>query len=169
MIETIMNKHTINQLGYYVEDLEAAAREHAALHGSGPFLYLEPMTNTINYRGEEIELTLKTAFGQFGDLQIELIQVLSEPNPYAELGHFGFHHFSNWVDDFDGAVKLFADAGYEPLFTMVSGGGLRVAYIDCYKTWGHYIEIHAPMDGFWNMIKQAAATWDGTDVWRKLG
>jgi hypothetical protein len=169
MIESIMNKHATNQLGYYVEDLEQAAREHAALFGSGPFLYLDPMPSNVNYRGEMVELMMQTAFGQFGDLQIELIQVLSEPNPYAELGHYGFHHFSNWVDDFDGALKLFGDAGYEPLFTMTSGQGLRVAYIDCMKTWGHYLEIHAPIDGFWNMIKQAAANWDGKDVWRKLG
>jgi hypothetical protein len=169
MYETILNKHATNQISYYVEDMESFARAHSALFGSGPFFYLDPMPNPVNYRGKEIEMTMATAFGQFKDLQIELVQVLSEPNPYEELGHYGFHHFSNWVDDFDGAIKEFADAGFEPLFTMTSGGGLRVAYIDCTKVLGHYLEIHAPIEGFWNMIKQAAENWDGTDVWRKLG
>jgi hypothetical protein len=169
MHETLLNKHATNQISYYVKDLQESARAHSALFGSGPFFYLDPVTNTANYRGQEIELVMQTAFGQFGDLQIELVQVLSQPNPYEELGHYGFHHFSNWVDDFDAALKEFGDAGFEPLFTMTSGGGLRVAYIDCTKVWGHYVEIHAPMDQFWNMIKRAAESWDGSDVWRKLG
>jgi hypothetical protein len=168
-MESILNKYATNQISYYVKDLEEAARTHSALFGSGPFFYMDPVTNTVDYRGREIELTMQTAFGQFGDLQIELVQVLSEANPYAELGRYGFHHFSNWEDDFDGALKEFANAGFEPLFTMTSGGGLRVAYIDCMKVWGHYVEIHNPIEGFWGMVAAAAKDWDGTDVWRKLG
>jgi hypothetical protein len=169
MTETILNKHAVNQISYYVKDLEAAARAHSALFGSGPFLYMDPTTQTANYRGAEIELTMATAFGQYGDLQIELVQVLSEPNPYEELGRYGFHHFSNWVEDYEAAIKQFADAGFEPLFTMESGGGLKVAYIDCYKVWGHYLEIHAPIQGFWDMVKAAAQDWDGKDPYRKFG
>ncbi|MCL1798544.1 MAG: VOC family protein [Eggerthellaceae bacterium] len=169
MIETNMNKYATNQISYYVEDLESFARMHSALFGSGPFFYMEPSTQVMDYRGTEIELTWQTAFGQFGDLQVELVQVFSEPNPYAEMGHFGFHHFSNWVDDFDGTLELFADAGFEPLFTMQSGGGLRVAYIDLTDTLGHCLEIHAPIQSFWGMVKKAAEDWDGTDPWRKLG
>jgi hypothetical protein len=169
MAETILNKYATNQISYYVEDLEGAARAHAALFGSGPFYYMDPTTQTVVYRGKEVELTMATAFGQFGNLQIELIQVLSEANPYAELGHYGFHHFSNWVDDFDGALQEFARAGFEPLFTMQSGGGLRVAYIDCMEKWGHYLEMHNPIPPFWDMISNASKDWDGTNVWRKLG
>jgi hypothetical protein len=169
MYERLLNKHAINQVSYYVEDLEEAAKAHSALFGSGPFKYMDPLTNTVNYRGKEIDLTMATAFGQFGDIQIELVQVLSEPNPYAELGHYGFHHFSNWVEDFDGAIKEFADAGFEPLFTMESGGGLRVAYIDCKEKWGHYVEIHAPIQGFWNMIADLPKDWDGSNPYSKFG
>jgi hypothetical protein len=123
----------------------------------------------IDYRGKKIELTMQCAFGQYGNLQIELIQVLSEPNPYQELGHYGFHHISNWVEDFDAAMSHFADAGFEPLFTMeASGSGLRVAYIDCLDAWGHYVEIHAPMPEFWGIFKAAAENWDGKDPWRKF-
>ena len=169
MIESILNKHATNQISYYVEDLESFAREHSALFGSGPFFYLDPMTQIMDYRGTEIELTQQVAFGQFGNLQIELVQVFSEPNPFAELGHYGFHHFSNWVEDFEGALKLFADAGYEPLFSFSSGSGLRVAYIDMMATHGHCLEIHAPITQMWDMVKNAAENWDGNDVWRKLG
>jgi len=169
MIESIMNKHATNQISYYVEDLESFARAHSALFGSGPFLYMDPMPTTVTYKGEKVNYTAQTAFGFFGNLQIELVQIIEGTNPYAELGHYGFHHFSNWVDDYDKAIALFADAGYKPLFTMESGGGLQVAYIDCTKTLGHYVEIHAPIPSMWNAVKQAAENWDGKEVWKKFG
>lgn len=169
MAKTILNEHATNQISYYVEDLEKAARQHSALFGSGPFFYMDPISQVATYKGEEVEIIMHTAFGQFGGLQIELVQVLSEANPYEEMGHYGFHHFSNWVDDYDAAIEQFAEAGFEPLFTMTSGQGLRVAYMDTYSTWGHYLEIHAPIEGFWNMIRTAAENWDGKDLWRKLG
>ncbi|MDR1358157.1 MAG: VOC family protein [Coriobacteriales bacterium] len=170
MHETILNKYATNQISYYVEDLEAFARQHMALFGSGPFFYMPPLPTTCNYRGREIEFIMQTAFGQFGNLQIELVQVTVEPgtpNPYAELGHYGFHHLSNWVDDFDGAMKIFTDAGYEPLFTMESGNGMRVAYIDLTRTLGHYLEMHRPIKQIWDIYAAAARDWDGvTDPWR---
>jgi predicted enzyme related to lactoylglutathione lyase len=169
MPESIMNKHAINQVMYYVEDVEKASRAHSALFGSGPFFYMDPMEMKINYRGQEVDMTLKLAYGQFGDLQIEMEQVISGFNPFTELGHFGFHHFSNWVDDIDAAIKHFKDAGYDILFEMTSGAGMRVAFIDTYADWGHYTEIHQPVEGFWNMIKQASENWDGKDVYRKIG
>ncbi len=170
MSKSILNEYATNQISYYVEDLETAAREHSALFGSGPFFYMDPMSQIVTYKGEETEITMHTAFGQFGDLQIELVQVSADgPNPYEELGHYGFHHFSNWVSDYDAAIKLFADNGFEPLFTMTSGAGMRVAYIDTYKVWGHYLEIHNPIEGFWGMVKAASEDWDGSDPWRKLG
>jgi hypothetical protein len=58
--ETLFNKYAVNQLGYYVEDLEKAAKAHAALFGSGPFYYLDPVTQTMNYRGKEIENVMQT-------------------------------------------------------------------------------------------------------------
>jgi catechol 2,3-dioxygenase-like lactoylglutathione lyase family enzyme len=169
MYETILNKYAINQIMYYVDDLEKAAKAHSKLFGSGPFLYMDPVTMTANYRGKEIELTLACAYGQFGNLQIELEKVLSKDNPFAELGHHGFHHVSIWVDDIDAAIKEFADAGFEPLFTMTSGGGMRVAFIDTLEAWGHYVEMHVPQEGFWNMVAAAAKDWDGTNVYRKFG
>lgn len=169
-METILNKYATNQISYYVEDLESAARAHSALFGSGPFFYMDPMTlEDVNYRGQKIDLKMQTAFGQFGSLQIELVQVMSEPNPYSELGYYGFHHFSNWVEDFEEALQEFARAGFEPLFSMESGG-LRVAYIDCMKQWGHCVEIHEPsIKPFWEMIQEASVDWDGKDIWRQMG
>ena len=169
MVETLLNKYAINQVGYYVEDIEKAALEHAAIFGSGPFLYMDAMPMKATYRGKEIEYSIKAAYGQLNGLQIELIQVVDGVDPYAELGQYGFHHFSIWVDDVNEAREIMAKAGYEPAMHMVSGGGLEVYYFDCRKTWGHYIETHAPVHGMWDMVKKASVDWDGTNVFRKFG
>jgi hypothetical protein len=72
------------------------------------------------------------------------------------------------VEDVPAAIKLFADAGYDPLFTMNSGGGLHIAFIDCLETWGYYIEMHEPTQDFWKLFKAAHENWDGKDPWRKF-
>jgi len=168
MVETILNKYATNQISYYVEDMEAFARAHSALFGSGPFFYMDPMPQTMTFKGQQIEISMACAFGQFGDLQIELVQATGDPNPYEELGRYGFHHFSNWVDDFDAALAHFDSLGYKPLFTMESGGGMKVAYIDLLKDYGHYLEIHAPIKQVWDIYAAAAKDWDGTEPWRSF-
>jgi hypothetical protein len=169
MYEKLLNKYAINQLGYIVDDLEEAARAHSALFGSGPFLYLDPITmDKFDYKGKPITVTTQIAYGQYGDVQIELIKVLSEPNPYFEDGSIGFHHVSVWVDDFEGAIADFAEAGFKPICEMVSGGGLHIAYIDCREKWGHCVEIHSPIKGFWDSVANKAKDWDGQEPFRKF-
>ena len=166
IMETILNKYAIKQIGYVAEDAEAFARAHSALFGSGPYLTMGPMTmKDVNYRGKIMDVTKKLLFGHFGNLQVEITQVTSENNPYAEMpGGKGFHHFSIWADDYDAAVKEFADAGCEVAFSFTSGSGMRVAFIDCLDLLGHYIEMHAPQEAFWDMIQENALEWDGKEV-----
>lgn len=170
MFETILNKYAINQLGYYVEDLKKAARDFSSLFGAGPFVHIDPVTPKKHvFRGEECTLTMVCAYAQFKNVQIELIQVLSDgPDVYRELGHYGLHHYSIWVDDPQKALSDFARAGFQPAMIMTSGNGLEVAYADCRDPWGHYVEIHTPIPSFWNMIKQRGDEWDGADPYRKL-
>ena len=164
-METILNKYGVNQIGYVVDDAEAFARAHSALFGSGPYITMGPMTmKDVNYRGKVMDVEMKVVAGQFGSLQIEICQIIGENNPYAEMGGKGFHHFSIWADDYDAAVKAFADAGCDIVFSFISGGGLKVAFFDCRELLGHYIEMHAPQEAFWNMIRDSALEWDGKDV-----
>ena len=171
MIHRLLNKYGVNQLGYIVKDVEAASRAHAALFGSGPFQVMDtPPAKSVLYRGKPIELATRVAYGQLGDLQIELIQVLSEdPNAYLESGRYGFHHVSIWVDDFDAAMADFAAAGCEPAMLMESGAGMRIAFVDCRDLLGHYVECHAPIQGFWDSIKQKNLDWDGSEPYRPFG
>ena len=166
-MEKLLNKYAINQVAYIVDDLEEASLAHSKLFGSGPFVLMPAGTMAkATYKGEPIELTMQQAYGQYGDLQIEFIKVLSEPNPYFEDGRRGFHHFSTWVDDYDQAIAEFAEAGFKPVIEMESASGLRVAYIDCTDKLGHCVEIHSPIKGFWDSIAAKAKDWDGEEPYR---
>ena len=162
MKESIFNKYAINQVAYYVEDLDKALKEHHEMFGSGPFFKQEPATFPgIHYRDQEIEMTLQIATGHFNNLQVEFITCLSEPNPFAEMGKYGFHHFSNWVDDVDAAMDHMAKLGIEPLYWF-EFPPMKICFFDTYERWGYYLECHTPQEKMWNRYKAAADEWDGT-------
>jgi hypothetical protein len=169
MYETLLNKYAINHIGYYVEDLETACREHAALYGSGPFISMGEHTMKSVMRGEEYAYTTKAAFGQYGNLQIEFIQVVSDnPSVYKEMGRYGLNHFSIWVDDLDVAIEQFENAGYETVMRIQPVGAGEVIYFDCVEKWGHYIEVSAPAEEMYNYFKTAAEDWDGSEPYREF-
>lgn len=171
MYERLLNKYAVNQLGYVVDDLEQAARAHSALFGSGPFIHFSaPGPKRTLFRGQEVRNIVDVAYGMYGDLQIELIKPTSDgPTPYTVPGRTGFNHFSVWVDDFDAAIRDFAEAGFEVAMLMESSGGLTVAYIDCLDAWGHYVEIHNPQPYLVDLCRNLARDWDGTDPYRAMG
>lgn len=163
MFEKVLNKYAIKQIAYVVEDLEQAARDHSACFGSGPFVYMPTMTPAeATMNGEAVELHLDEAYAAYGDTQIELIEV-PKTGDKALFGTPGFHHFAIWADDIDEALKDFADAGFKPALTMVSGQGLVINFIDCTEKWGHYIELYTPQTGLDGMTKGLAQAWDGNN------
>lgn len=66
------------------------------------------------------------------------------------------------------AIEDFKKAGFEPAMIMESSGGLKVAYIDCLKPWGHYVEIHNPQPYLHEMCAAARESWDGSDPVRPM-
>ena len=169
-IDKLMNKYCVNQLGYVVEDVQEACEMFSKTFGAGPFFVMTPPApaKTI-FRGKEVENLIEVAYGMYGDLQLELIKPLTAgPTPYTEIG-IGFKHFSVWGDDFDAAVKAGGAAGYEVAFYMESGGGLRVAYIDCLKELGQYVEIHNPQPFLSDKCKEIRDAWDGKNVIVPMG
>lgn len=147
LIDTF-EKYGIRQLGYYVESIDETARLFNEAFGAGPFVDLgaNPPASCL-FRGESIDLLSRCALGQLGNMQIELIEVLSDgPDPYKEMGHYGLHHYCIWVDDVKDVEEQLASFGIEPAMKMVSGQGLEVIYFDARKQLGHYIEVNAPME-----------------------
>lgn len=148
MIETLLAKYGIKQIGYYVESIEETAQAMRDLMGAGPFIDLgvsEPAS--LLYRGKPSTTRTRCALGQLKDMQIELIEVKTgEPDVYKDLGHYGMHHLCIWTDDVDEVKAAFEKAGIESAMEMVSGQGLKVIYFDAREKLGSFIEVNAPLD-----------------------
>lgn len=165
MYETLLNKYGVKQLGYYVEDIDVAAKHFRDALGAGPFIDSgATTTEKCVYRGKETVLTTRVAMGNLGDIQIELIQVLSEgDNVYTENGRYGFHHFCVWTEDLEAAIKEFEGLGFE-IAVRMTNSGYDVVYFDCREAFGHYIEIVEPQADVYDGIKSLTEDWEGEPV-----
>jgi hypothetical protein len=86
-------------------------------------------------------------------------------------GEFGFHHIGLLIHDVTAEIKRFNDEGYETACTL--WGGDYVAYMDCRKDMGCYVELHGDAPVIRNLFdgwKQQHEEWDGiTDLIREAG
>lgn len=163
MIQGLLNKYGVKQLGYYVESLERSAELFRTMLGTGPFVDLgvsEP--ETLLYRGKESAMRSRCALGYLGTMQIELIEVQTEePDVYKELGHYGLHHICIWADDVDQVIQDFTNADVDIVMEMISSQGLKVVYFDARETLGSFIEVNAPLTQLAEGIQALSAKDDG--------
>lgn len=91
------------QIGFVVRDLDRALRCWTETLGVGPFFVTRNYTpDNYRYRGKPSPGPLMSfAFGNSGDLQVELIEQHDDrPSVYREFldaGREGFHHVSAWL------------------------------------------------------------------------
>ena len=76
-----------------------------------------------------------------------------------------------WVDDLDTAIADFGaqDMPLAQLSEVTSG--TRYAFVDATVSLGHMLELYEPSEqltGFYDMVRNAAKDWDGSDPIRKL-
>lgn len=175
----MFKNQTVRQMGYCVEDVRTAVQRHHDLFGSGPFFIAENVVQNVTFRGEEVEFHSTTAFGQWGDLQIEIMQSLPSgpPNILDELyprgsGRFGLHHITFIVDDFDASVADMEKAGFEvALSSYIDSMDAPAVMIDAVERYGHYIELYPgvrPMVEFYDMVEDAAKDFDGKDLFHEI-
>lgn len=166
-------KHPVRQIAYFVADVEAAARRHSTLFGSGPYFVAHniPLT-TCHYRGQPAELDHSSAYGQWGDVMIEFVQQ-NNPGPSVFRDIYpngqGFHHIALIVDSLEQTRRQFETAGYATALYAEVGPGAGFAMMDCVADYGHFVELYEPSPpllAVYDTVKSAAANFDGTDVIR---
>ena len=169
----------VQQLAYYVPDIEAAARAHSQRFRSGPYFVFEHIEISSSlHRGVAREWDHSSAYGQWGDVMVEFVtQHSHEPSAITDLyplgsGRYGLHHTAIFVDNLDSGIGTFEGEGMPLAQLCETTTGTRFAFVDASETLGHMIELYEPGEaiaGFYKMVREAAQEWDGSDPIRHLG
>lgn len=153
MTSTMLAGLPVRQIAYVVADLREAARHHNALFGTGPFFLAEGVSLAGHlYRGVESDIDFHVAFAQFGDLQLELIQLNDDrPSIFRELAPADgakarLHHVCLHPFDLDNAVKTFEALGSPIVFDYILPGGTRAVMMDSVERLGHFVELYEPTE-----------------------
>ena len=165
----------LTQVAYLVDDVEVSARHYAATLGAGPFLVRRDIAMTDTLYGGEGRYTHTAAYGQWGPVMLELIEITeAAPKEVAEVVlslRTGIHHVANFVDDLDLASAAHEAAGSPLLMAAETSSGMRVHFHDGRETLGHLIELYEPTEhlvAHYRKVAEAADGWDGTDPVRPL-
>jgi hypothetical protein len=76
---------------------------------------------------------MRLAFGKTGNIEIELIELISGKSPHKEFldaGREGIHHIRFIVDDLDKSVTAAKKLKFKPIWTRKFAEGLAVAYLE---------------------------------------
>ena len=158
------------QIAYAVPDAFEAAKRWVKDFGAGPFFVSEhiPVTDVI-YRGSRSSFDHTSAYGQWGDIMVELVQDHGTgPSVVRDLysvDESGLHHLAFFVEDIDLATNSLIDLGFE-LGMTARAGPTNFNMIDATKTLGHFIELYEPnaaLINFYTRVKEASINWDGED------
>ena len=161
------------QIAYAVSDIFRGVDKWIKDFGAGPFFIAEhiPIKNVI-YRGHPSELDITVAYGQWGEIMIELVQDNGEgPSIIRDLyppQKSGLHHLAYFVNDMDLVSAKLIEEGYV-LAMSGQAGENRFQFFDAISEMGHFLEIYEPIESLkflYERVRSASINWDGSDPLR---
>ena len=166
----------IIQLAYLPSDFDATLKYWTETMGVGPFYLMENVQlGEMKYRGVPTTSVFSIAIAYWGDIQIELVRAENDA-PSIYTGEYAvkdrLHHVCIFVESIVQARQACAAIGAEVLVEGKVGDSGEVIYVDAGGGPGHVIELLQPMagsEGLFQMIKDAARDWDGSEPLRPLG
>ncbi len=167
---------SIVQVAYFVSDIRVAAEKMVRTLGAGPFFLAENIELSWGeHRGQPCDFLHSSAFGQSGDIMLELVQQDREgPSPFRDMyaaGEEGIHHVATIVDSLPAAYQHYQSLGYDIAARAETITGVEFAYIDTVEDLGHMIELYEgseAMRGLYASVKEASNNWDGSEPLRLL-
>jgi hypothetical protein len=163
-----MRARSINQIGYVVRDLEEALSIWLQTTGAGPFVRMQDYRfEDWTYQGRPQPMALDIAFGQAGNVMIELIKPRGPwPNVYGELepqSPCSLHHFGFLVDEPETAGKAL---GGQLITSASIDETAELRYFDCRQSLGTYVELISDTPStraFFELSEEISRDWNGQD------
>lgn len=160
----------IVQIAYAVDDVRAAARQFADRVGAGPFFVRHhDLPRHVDHRGTAGRFDHSSAYGQWGEVQVELVQVHdAAPDTLATIVQrtSGIHHVATFVASIDEEQRRLEDLGWPAVMTAQTASGMRYAFHDAREQLGHLLEVYEPSPGVLRLyatVADAAHGWTGDD------
>jgi len=136
----------VGQIGVVVEDVDRTIAFYESTFGQGPWEIRVVGAPNVWDRGEEKQIKARLAFADFGQVEIELIQILEGDSLHLaflrEHGE-GLHHLGFFVKDFAAKLEQAKAMGFEVL--QVDPFGQAYAYLDTRQPGGIIFELIAPL------------------------
>ncbi len=166
---------SIVQIAYAVEDVGTAARSFVENMNAGPFFIKRhiPLASAT-HQGRPATFDHSSAFGQWGAVQVELVQVhRATPATLATkvLRSTGIHHVACFVSSIYDEQERLERLGWPSVLDAETEGGLGFAFHDARAQLGHLLEIYEPHErvlGLYEKVAVAARGWIGDDPVREL-
>jgi len=166
------------QIAYFVPDVRAAALDHHRTYGSGPFYVAEDVQLPFcEYRGRAARWKMTSAFGQWGDIQVEFMQqdddlpsILHDVYP-AGSGRYGVHHLAFIVDGLWATTAALAAEGHAVALHARMANGIEAVLVDTIAANGHMLELYEPSEPLlelYRFIAEQAQQFDGSDPIRNF-
>ena len=156
------------QIAYPVDDVVVAAERFSARTGAGPFFVMRHIAVAASrVHGVPAAFDHSSAYGQWGDVMVELVQ---EHTPPLVTPGSGVHHMAFMVPDLDGALADAQAQGWHEVLWAATATGQQFAFARAPEL-GHLIEMYEPSErllGFYARIAEAASGWDGSEPVRLL-
>lgn len=163
----------IHHVGYVVDELRTGVERFAAAFGAGPFFGIEHLVfDEVTYRGEPALYDHSSAFGAWGPILVELTEVHdAQPAGFRDAliaPGAGIGHVAWLAESLDDEVARLVTAGLEPFHAGRTGPASAV-WLHGGPLLGHPVEVLQQRDellGFYAMVRDAAAGWDGSNPLR---
>jgi len=165
------------QLAYLVPDVDKGMAEWSKHAGVGPWTCFRNIALPSTYMGQELELQIHEALSYIGELQIQLVQSLNDPQtptPYSEYrrqNRYGAHHVAFFSKDIDADIRRADAQGCDPVCEMRDADGHRYYYCRSRSmpdVWYEFLEEYPLLLDIFKKGIERSAHWDGSDPVRNI-
>lgn len=164
------------QLAIHAPAIPQLAARWVREMGAGPFILLEHVKlRSALYRGAISQFDHSSAYGQLGDIMIELIHQHDDaPSAVRDMyraEESGLHHAAIFVDNLRSAIASAQDQGMVIALDAETADGVRFVMADARERYGCMLEFYessAALQKFYAYVRRKSEGWDGRDPLRRL-